>query len=151
MLFSVRYSHMCPTVSTGTCCAWRTTFDKRKLSSSSERGRGNLSTVGFCQLFHFGCITPSCQKHKEWTNELLGLSTSVGEWSVSSTADYISLLVHLCLTGGAPPPAMKRQCAGTIRSDSLTGGTTLPKTSDIYFKSKYVADWQQLREKKNNT
>lgn len=59
----------------------------------------NLSPLGFCQLFHFGCITPSCQKHQEWTNVLLGLSTTVGEWSVSSTADYIILLAHLSLTG----------------------------------------------------
>lgn len=31
-----------------------------------------------------------------------------------STADYITLSVHLCLTGGAPPPAMKSQSTGTI-------------------------------------
>lgn len=93
----------------------------------------NLSVLGFCQLFHFGCITPSCQKHKEWTNVLFGLSTSVGEWSVSSTADYIILLVHLCLTGGAPPPAMKS--AGTIRSDSLTRGKLPSQSSDICLQS----------------
>lgn len=31
----------------------------------------------------------------------------MGKWSLSSTADYITMLVHLGLTGGAPPPAMK--------------------------------------------
>lgn len=95
----------------------------------------NLFTLGFCQLFHLGCITPSCQKHKESTNVLLGLSTSVGEWSVSSTADYIILLAHLCLTGSAPPPAMKRQTARTIWCDSLTGGTLPSQFSDSFLQS----------------
>lgn len=92
--------------------------------------RCKLSALSFCQLFHFGCITPSCLKHQKWTNILFGLSTSEGEWGVSSTADYINLLVHLCVTGGAPPPTMKRQSAGTIGSDSPAGGALPSQSSD---------------------
>lgn len=105
----------------------------------------NLSALGFCQLFHFGFIAPACQKHEEWTNVLLGLSTSVGEWSISSTADYITLPVHLCLTGGAPPPAMKRQSTASIWSDSLAWGRQPSQSDDSCLQSAWI-NWLQIRQ-----
>lgn len=123
------------TVFTFTCCAWRTTLDNRNTSFFKIACKCNLSALGFCQLLHFGFIAPSCQKHEKWTNVLLGLSTSVSEWSMPPTADYITLSVHLCLTGGAPPPAMKRQSTGTIWSDSLVRGRQPSQSNDSWLQS----------------
>lgn len=40
--------------------------------------QSDLSALASCQLFHFGCVTPTCQKHNERTHVLLGLSASGG-------------------------------------------------------------------------
>lgn len=85
-------------------------------------------------------------QHKEGTNVLFELSASVGEWCIPSTADYIILLVHLCLTGRTLPPAMKRKVLYNPiwftcrRQAAVTSKWQL-------FLVKHAADWHQLRKK----
>lgn len=77
---------------------------------------GLLSTLSF--WLHYAPLS----KTQGMNRCIIGVITSVGDRGVSPAADYIILLVHLPLTGGAPPPATKRQSTPTIQSYSLTGG-----------------------------